>query len=143
MGKDTSTGEKREPLLESDYSERLGASGHQADRPRPSGGGTGQINASSRTGLGQSTGSSALSSSEPGLKASYGAQRQSQKLTVIEEREVEEERNKEELRKSNTAPSKEKKETLFEGKVAKGQAGCCGRIFFTWVTPLIAFTNKH
>ena len=25
----------------------------------------------------------------------------------------------------------------------KKRANCCSRIFFSWVTPLIAFTNKH
>jgi hypothetical protein len=31
---------------------------------------------------------------------------------------------------------------LYEGKVPLEEAGCCGRLFFTWANDIIAFTNS-
>lgn len=44
---------------------------------------------------------------------------------------------------SNELPSLTSKEPLFEGRVPRQRAGCCSRIFFTWVSPLIGFTKQH
>ena len=37
----------------------------------------------------------------------------------------------------------EKVKILFQNKKAYSKSGCCGHLFFTWITPLINFTRKH